>query len=425
MTAMKIALAGDAALDLMAPYFRQAGYEVYVPAGFGAWRQELLDPNSPLNAFKPDFVYDVTAHDDVLAREVPGFFDERMRQIASMPYSLAGIRAIVDELAWQLVAAPKKVLAVDADNTLWEGILSEDGKERLQPYADFQKGLVELRSEGVLLALVSKNDPVFPFMRADMALQDDDFAALKITWSPKAGSIIELCRELNLGADSVVFLDDNPHERAQMRAHLPAVAVAPWSAPPSRQTVRRLREYFFADMGRTEEDRLRAASYRARSAASAGDFASAEDYLKSLELHASASFATDGDLDRLAQMAGKTNQFNATTIRRSREDFAALLADGSKRVFVFRAGDRFAEMGIVCYVVADLPSRRITDFVMSCRAMGRTLEYFAYAHVSATLGFAPAIDFVPSAKNFPFRQFLSNPKQPNRFANAGLDRQSV
>ena len=405
---MRIALTGDVALNLMAPYFREAGYEVYVPAGFMTWKQELLDPTSGLHRFNPDVVYDVTAHDAVLSDEVPGFYDERMRALASMPYSLDGIRAIVDELAWQLVAAPKKVLAVDADNTLWDGVISEDGKDAVTPYLDFQRGLLQLRAEGVTLALVSKNDPVFPFMRADMPLQDDAFAARKVTWSPKAGSVLEFCRELNLGVESVVFLDDNPHERAQMAAHLPSVTVAPWTGTPSRQTVRRLREYFFSDMGRTEEDRLRAASYQARSAAQVADFATVGDYLESLGLHVAPSLAEEGDLDRLAQMASKTNQFNATTLRRPRAEFAALLADPSKRVFVFRAGDRFAEMGIVCYIVADVPSRRITDFVMSCRAMGRTLEHFAYTYVCRQLGFEPSIDFTPTAKNFPFKSFLTS-----------------
>lgn len=407
---MRIALTGDVALNLMAPYFREAGHEVYVPAGFGTWKQELLDPSSPLHAFKPDVVYDVTAHDKVLADEVPGFYDERLRALASMPYSLDGIRAIVDELAWQCVAAPKKILAVDADNTLWKGILSEDGRNALAPYLDFQQGLLQLRDEGVVLALVSKNDPVFPFMRADMPLQDEDFVARKVTWSPKAGSVLELCRELNLGVESVVFLDDNPYERAQMAAHLPSVAVAPWCGAPSRQTVRRLKEYFFADMGRTEEDRLRAASYRAAAASQVTDFATVGDYLTSLDLHVAPSVAAEGDLDRLAQMAGKTNQFNATTLRRTRDEFAALLANPAKRVFVFRAGDRFAEMGIVAYVVADLPSRHLTDFVMSCRAMGRTLEYFAYRYVVDQLGFAPALDFTPTAKNFPFKAFRDQPQ---------------
>ena len=407
---MKIALTGDVALNLMAPYFREAGYEVYVPDGFAAWRQELLDQDSNLHRFAPDFIYDVTAHDAALAAEVEGFYDERMRALASMPYSLDGIRAIIDELEWELVKSPRKVLAVDADNTLWKGIISEDGKENVEPYREFQEGLKALRDEGVTLALVSKNDAVFPFLREDMPLSDGDFAALKVTWAPKAGSVVELCRELNLGTDSVVFLDDNPYERAQMSAHLPEVVVAPWRDAPSRQTLRRLREYFFFDMGKTEEDRLRAASYQAAKRAKVEDFESVDDYLASLDLHVAPSLATEGDLDRLEQMAGKTNQFNATTRRRTREEFAAILSDPRRRAWVFRAGDRFAEMGIVCYVIADLESRRITDFVMSCRAMGRTLENFAYAHVTRELGYAPPIDFVSTAKNAPAKAFVESEK---------------
>lgn len=407
---VRIALVGDVALDLMAPYFREAGYEVYVPPGFGTWRQELLDPHSGLRAFNPDLVFNVTASDADLAREVPGFYDERLRKLASMPYSIDGIRAIVEEAAFARLAAPKKILAVDADNTLWKGILSEDGPEALEPYGAFQSGLRDLRDAGVVLVLLSKNDP-FEFRR-DMPLSNSDFAAVCANWGPKAGNLIEACRRLNLGVDSVVFVDDNPHERAQMAAHLPEVAVVPFPANMARpaQFLRRLKTYFFSGMGKTVEDSLRARDYAAESLRreTAVHAATLDEYLDGLGLRVRPAVADEGDLDRLAQMAGKTNQFNATTIRRSKDEFAALLANRDKRVFTFRTWDRFGEQGIVCYVVADLVTRRLTDFVMSCRAMGRTLEHFAYAYVTKNLGYAPAIDFVKTAKNRPFADFLAN-----------------
>ena len=261
----RVALVGDVALELLAPYFREAGFETYVPPGFGAWRQEMLDKESGLRRFAPDFVFDVTSRDAALSREVPGFFDERMRKLASMPYSLDGIDAIVDEARFAALAAPKKAIAVDADNTLWCGILSEDGRDALVPCVEFQKGLLRLREKGVVLLLLTKNDPASPFMRGDMPLSDGDFAALRINWAPKAGNLVEACRELNIGTESVVFVDDNPHERAQMEAHLPEVTVAPWRGwgDPSRgdaeacQLLRRLEECFFSGMGETEEDRLR------------------------------------------------------------------------------------------------------------------------------------------------------------------------
>lgn len=417
---MKVALTGDVALELIAPYFREAGYDVYTPAGFGTWRQELLDESSGLRRFAPDFIFDVTAHDAALSKEISGFFDERMGKLASMPYSLAGIKALVDEFAFFSLAAPKKVLAVDADNTLWRGILSEDGKDALVPCVAFQKGLKALCDRGVILLLVSKNDPSESFMRGDMPLKDGDFAVRRINWSPKAGNLIEACRELNLGLDSVVFVDDNPHERAQMAAHLPEVTVAPWNGwgdaadadLEAAMLLRRLEEYFFSGVGSTAEDRLRAASYAASASAkeTRAAFADVGDYLKSLELKVVPRIAEAGDIPRLAQMAGKTNQFNATTLRRTREEFASLLADPSKRVYVFRAADRFGEQGLVCYAVADVPSRRLTDFVMSCRVMGRTLEHFAYNYITQDLGRPPAVDFAPTAKNAPFAEFLRSLK---------------
>ena len=382
---VRVSLTGAVALELLAPYFREAGFDV-------------APQDARLEEFRPDFVYDVTSHDDVLSKEVPGFYDSRMEKLSGCPYSLDGIRAIVDEFQWETMRSQRKVLAVDADNTLWRGILSEDGPDALVPFTEFQDGLKRLRDDGVVLVLLSKNDP----------FELDWFALCKVNWAPKAGNLIEACRELNLGTDSVVFVDDNPYERAQMAAHLPEVAVAPFpdDLTHPQQFLRRLREYFFSGAGQTEEDRLRAADYARRARASFPAGASRADYLDSLGLWVKPALAAEADLDRLAQMAGKTNQFNATTIRRTREEFAEMLVNRDKKVFIFRAGDRFGEQGLVCYVVVDVPSKRITDFVMSCRAMGRTLEHFAYGHVCSQLGFVPAVDFAPTSKNAPFAGFL-------------------
>ena len=416
---MKIALTGDVALELIAPYFRKAGFDVYVSAGFAAWRQELIDKDSPLNKFGADLVFDVTAYDDILSKEVPGFFDERMRALASMPYSLDAIDALVEEAEFSLLAAPKKILALDADNTLWKGILSEDGRDALKPFSEFQKGVLELRKKGVVLVLLTKNDPSENFMRADMPIKDGDFAARKINWAPKAGNLIEACRELNLSTDSVVFVDDNPFERAQMKAHLPEVTVAPFPKDLFRPTrfLRRLEQYFFSDIGKTDEDRLRAADYASRAKVDVSAFSTVGEYLESLNLEVAPSLARKGDIPRLAQMAGKTNQFNATTIRRDEGDFEKLLADDAKKVFVFRTRDRFAEQGIVCYIVADLTLKRITDFVMSCRAMGRTLEFFAYEYVSKALDEDYSIDFSPTKKNAPFGEFLQKGVKGSSYYN--------
>ena len=458
---MKIALLGNVTLDFLAQDFRRAGHEVYVPSGFDTWRQEVLDPASGLHAFAPDAallvmdggatlpdqqllnalapVHVVVPDLAVLAAETSGFWDERMRKLASMPFSLAGLKAIEDEFFFAtstggsrlsrpngraaLVAA-KKILAVDADNTLWNGIVSEDGPAAVSPYVDFQKGLLALKARGVLLVLLSKNDPVgeghaplaVALARADMPLSLDDFAATRVNWSPKAGNLLDACRELNLAPDSVVFVDDNPHERAQMKAHLPEVSVPPFPvdlANPA-QFLRRLEQYFFACADTTEEDLSRTEMYQAEAArrAFARTLPTVQDYLKGLRLTVKAARATMEDVPRLAQMAGKTNQFNATTIRRTAEEMAALVADPAHRVWTFRAGDAVGEMGLVCYVIDDCATARVTDFVMSCRAMGRTREHFATNHVRHALASEnlplAGIDCVPTAKNAPFREFLSS-----------------
>lgn len=417
---VRVALVGDVALDLIAPYFRDAGYDVYVPPGFGTWRRELLDGASGLVKFAPDFIFDVTAHDGVLSAEVAGFFDERMRSLASMPYSLDGIYALVEEFEFFRRAAPRKILAVDADGTLWRGTLAEDGPQGVSVCRTFQEGLLELRRNGVVLALLSKNAPADSLIPPGMPLEDSHFAVRRVDWTSKPANLADACRELNIGVDSVLFLDDNPVERAAMEHALPEVAVAPWSgwtegpATPdvqARQLLRRLGEYFFSGAGSTEEDGLRSSDYSAAARREelrrAVGHSDERSYLRSLGLWVAPSPAAEEDVPRLVQMAARTNQFNATTVRRTASDFERLLRpDSGSRVFVFRAGDRFADQGLVCYVVADTSSRRITDFVMSCRAMGRTLEHFAYAHVSGALGFAPEIDFVPSRKNAPFRAFL-------------------
>jgi len=395
---VKVALTGNVALELIAPYFREAGFDVHGPDA------------PPLNEFAPDFIYDVTAHDATLAAETPGFYDARMKALAGCPYSIDGIRAIVDEFRWQVAAGggARKVLAVDADNTLWDGILSEDGAENLVPRREFQDGLKALAAEGVVIVLLTKNDCPSDAAWATSPFALDFITTSRINWAPKAGNLLDACRELNLGVESVAFVDDNPHERAQMQAHLPSVAVAPWNgwdasvdrALAARQLLRRLREYFFSDVGVTDEDRLRMRDYAANTLRRSFD-----GYLEDLGLWVKPTLAAEADLDRLAQMAGKTNQFNATTIRRTRADFAALLSDPARRVYVFRAGDRFGEQGLVCYVVVEMPQKRITDFVMSCRAMGRTLEHFAWNHVVADLGGVPSVDFVATPKNRPFAEF--------------------
>ena len=166
-----------------------------------------------------------------LADEVGGFYDERMWKVGSMPWSMKGLRALRDEvnrLLRVMRGERKKVLALDFDNTLWSGVIGEDGAHEVRPFTEFQNGLRGLRERGVLLVGLSKNnvadvEPIWKDGR--MGLKREDFAALRIDWTDKAENLSVVAKELNLGCDSFVFIDDNPAERERMKAMHPEVAV--------------------------------------------------------------------------------------------------------------------------------------------------------------------------------------------------------
>ncbi|MBR1871185.1 MAG: HAD-IIIC family phosphatase, partial [Kiritimatiellae bacterium] len=399
---MRIAFAGDVTMDFFARDAAREGHETYIVPGFGAWRQEFLAKESGIRAFKPDAVLCIDLRRDewsakalaalpfrvilppvdALAQETEGFYDPRMEKIAGFPFALAGLAAVEEEFAVALAAGTNphrwKLLALDADNTLWRGIASEGAVEE---NAELQKYALELKNRGVLLALLSKNDfATVAETLNGMTLSTTDFVfpALGVNWSEKCANLLEICRRLNIGADSAVFVDDRAIERERMKSICPALDC-------NASTIRRLETYFFPAHATTAEDALRQSDYAAQEerAHLQQSLASREDFLKSLHQRFTAARATAEDVPRLAQMAGKTNQFNATTIRRSENDFKRLLADANARVWTFRASDRFGDMGLVCYIVAQ--GGRITDFVMSCRAMGRTLEDFALRFVKDAL----------------------------------------
>jgi len=447
---VRIALLGDVSVEFFASDFKREGHEVYAPPGFDAWRAEALDERSALRGFAPEaalVVRNEPREEDAaalsalsafcprvvdvdlaaLSAETSDFRDWRMWRTAGFPFSLAGLRAVEEEFRWACRAEAKKALAVDADNTLWEGIISEDGPDAVRPRTVLQDGLLALRSCGVPLVLLTKNQPLDggssaierAFARADMPLSLSDFAVVRSNWSPKTANLRIAAAEMNLAEDAFVFMDDNPHERKEMEERSAGVVVVEaqrgeWSDVSQRQLLRRLNAYFFFEAGRTAEDLARARMYaeEGERRAAAAEAPTLEDYLASLDLTATPSLAREEDIPRLAQMASRTNQFNATTIRRTEDDFRRLMADPARRIYTFRARDRHGDMGLVCYVVCDLPSGRVTDFVMSCRAMGRTLEDFAFNHVRAAMAAEgvrlSSIDFVPTPKNDPFRSFHSS-----------------
>ena len=393
---MKIALLSNVTVEVLAGMLR-AEHRVWTAPGFGAWMETALEPPDELVSFVPDEICilldsrfaavrgDVAAAQKALAARFPSaatvvldvtrfaadlgaaFYDERMWKLASMPWSLLGLRELVK------VFSLKKVLAVDLDNTLWDGVLGEDGAQGIRPNADFIRALKVLKDRGVLLAVLSKNDESVVGSEAPSALRNlggwTGFAALKVNWKPKAENLSELAAEFNLGTDAFVFVDDDPVERAEMRARHPEALVADF--PPQL-------EAFFPQRTLTAEDAAKTEQYRQASARRAfGAGLTLEDYLAALEIKTEIRPIRDDEADRVAQLSQKANQFSVCTNRYGADEIRRLAADPACLVLTARTGDRFGDLGLVAFAVARLSgdAAEIVDFTMSCRAMNRRLEF--------------------------------------------------
>jgi len=287
----------------------------------------------------------------------------------------------------------RKVLVCDLDNTLWKGVIGEDGIAGIkvgpgsaegEAHADLQRYLLELKDRGVVLAVCSKNNPEDARAafreKSGMVLRLDDFGAFVANWDDKAANLRRVASEIGVGIDSLVFLDDNPFERAWVREQLPEVAV-PEIGTSVFGFLRDLdRGRYFPALTWSDEDRLRADAYRvehARGQARAGA-ASMEEFLAGLHMRATCEPVGDANIERVTQLVNKTNQFNLTTRRRTHGEVRQTASAGWTGVFSLQ--DRFGDYGIIGVMFA-LPGEAgdcwdIDTWLMSCRVLRRDVERF-------------------------------------------------
>lgn len=361
-------------------------------------------------------------------------WDPRMAVLAGCPLSTAGLRHLADHLTRSiaaLVLPAAKVVVLDLDNTLWGGIVGEDGPGGIAigpsglgaAFAAFQDALLALRAQGVLLAIASKNNEADAFEIFDhhpgMRIRREHLAAHRISWRSKSEALRDLAGELSLGIDSFVFIDDSPTECAEVRTVLPEVTVIELPPDPARY-VEVLRAVPQLDrMMLTDEDRMRAAAYaadKARTAARAaaeGDPDALRAHLRSLELAVRVRRIGDADVARAAQLTQKTNQFNLTTVRRSEAEVEALRRDPAWRLYALDVTDRFGDYGTTGLVFAhrtDDASWDLETVLLSCRVLGRGVESALLRVVTADLIEAGARRLtgrlIPTKKNAPVRDFL-------------------
>jgi FkbH-like protein len=321
------------------------------------------------------------------------WFDARYWHRARQAVSLSCVPVLARHTAavvGALLGAGRKCLVLDLDNTLWGGVLGEEGIGGIalgdgptgEAFTDFQDYVLQLKAKGVILAVCSKNneaDVLEVFHRHPaMRIRQDDIAVFSACWDDKPTQLRRIADTLGIGLDALVFVDDNPAEREAARQLVGEVDVIPLPAEPHGY-VRALADYpFFETPALTAEDAARTEQYRARVQAArlAETASSLADFHRSLDMVATVVPLDDLTLPRVVQLVGKTNQFNLTGRRRSHVELAELAADEDTAVLCVRLADRFTDHGLVAVVIAVARDGAldIDTWLMSCRVVGRTLE---------------------------------------------------
>ena len=283
----------------------------------------------------------------------------------------------------------KKCLSIDLDYTAWDGILGEDGEESVYDslktgtgYSEFWEYMTTLLKNGVILCINSKNneeDVKQLFENRNMPLAWDDFIVKQINWLPKSHNIQTIAKELNIGADSIVHLDDSEFECEEILAGVPETTVV-YSGDGPRESVRILTEGgYFDSLTRSVDDSLRTESYRSeqKRKEEKSSYPDLNSFIKSLSLQLTVFKVRETDLDRISQLYLKTNQFNMTTIRYSMGELKKFISDSDKLLYGYSLEDKFGEYGIIGSYLIDLKESewRIDSFLMSCRAIGRKVEF--------------------------------------------------
>lgn len=321
----------------------------------------------------------------------------------------------------------KKCLVLDLDNTLWGGIVGEDGMENLAlsltppgaSFIAFQQAILDLQQRGIILAIASRNNEADALKvireHPNMILKDHHFAGWRINWNDKATNIRELATELNIGLDSMVFLDDDQTNREMVRALVPEVEVPELPKDPIEYTKFLLSLPYFDTKVVTDEDTMRGNYYvteRLRKEAEK-HYATPEDFLKELGLEAQIVRDDRDNIPRLAQLTEKTNQFNVAKQPLTEEEMLGYITSPKHTVYHARLADKFGDYGITALALVEKgdASWHIPTLLMSCRVFGRGLEHALLSAIQNDAESAGAREittvFQKSEKNAPAEEFIT------------------
>lgn len=313
----------------------------------------------------------------------------------------------------------KKCLVLDLDNTLWGGVIGDDGLQNLilgrdhpvgEAFLDFQRYVRELRQRGIILAVCSKNDPANAkegFSHPDSVLKLEDFSCFKANWIPKPQSIREIAAELNIGLDSIVFVDDNPAERALVEDQLPEVAVPEMGSDVSRFAEVLEQQRYFEVHALVQDDLNRADYYasNAQRSSSQNSFQDYGEFLASLEMTAEIGPFAQVYLERITQLINKTNQFNLTTRRCTVAEMESVSKDPNYIALWGRLSDKFGDNGLVTVLIGKMENGvvEIEVWLMSCRVFHREMElamFDAFIELCQARGIKKIVgQYIPTKKN--------------------------
>ena len=314
----------------------------------------------------------------------------------------------------------KKCVILDLDNTLWGGVIGDDGLANIQvgslgigkAFTNLQKWLKQLKERGIILAVCSKNNEEVakdPFANhREMVLKLDDISVFVANWNNKADNIRYIQEILNIGFDSMVFIDDNPAERSVVRMNLPQVCVPELPEDPALYLDFLISQNLFETTSYTENDSIRTKQYQEEAERKKLQFSvtNMDQYLESLEMTGSIEAFTEEDFPRLAQLSQRSNQFNLRTVRHSINDIEDLSKDGNYITMSVKLKDKFGDYGLISIVIIELRADGvafINTWLMSCRVLKRGVEEFVLNFIVASLqgkGYTALIgEYLPTAKN--------------------------
>ena len=389
-----------------------------------------LNENLTNEFLKNDSVYIFDFNSFVNQYGEKNIFDTKQFLFGDIKISLDYISNLADEFTGYVFAVlglTKRCIVLDLDNTLWGGIVGEDGYDGIKLGADpqgnsfieFQKHLLSLNQRGILLAINSKNNPDDALdvitNHPDMVLRKEHFACMKINWNDKVSNMIDIAKELNFGLDYLVYFDDDPVNRDFMRSSLPDVFTVELSNDPSQYTtiIKNMKE--FNSLKITDEDAKRGQMYAQQKNRQEFErsVTNLDEFLKNLKLKVIIKDADKFSIPRISQLTLKTNQFNLTTKRYQEEDIKNFVEDKNIEIGYAQVEDKFGDNGITSVFILNKRNPKewhLDTFLLSCRIMGRQIEKCIMQHIisKAKDNGVTTIkaNYLPTKKNKPIEDFL-------------------